>query len=275
MKGAPSHRLGILALARWLFPGVTRARVGWSAALTCAVALAWMSPWSPGALHWADLAMGLGRPEVAAAHYDRAARWSPFRGVRTRALARGAMIAAVELGDSVRARRQLERLARTVAAPAEQAEVKERIASLLLDERQPLEAARLLREAHDTCRACPEAPRRLLRAADLLSDFDVEDQALALYAQVLGRHPAQRSRANLGRAEILLARGETLEALHLFEDAASHTFDPDLAAVARLGATTCLERLGNLDEALAQLDAADLPPQVHASRREGLRARLP
>ena len=77
------------------------------------------------------------------------------------------------------------------------------------------------------------------------------------------------------RDEALLnaVRGRTEEALALYESAVDHAFDPDVAAVGRLGSATCLERLGDLAQALAELDEAELPPEVFSSRSEGLKAR--
>ena len=49
--------------------------------------------------------------------------------------------------------------------------------------------------------------------------------------------------------------------------------DPQLAAVAQLGAAACLERFGALDEALAAVDAADLPDALRSSRDRTLRER--
>lgn len=270
------NRLTALTLLGVLAPGLASPLrlAAWAGAVLL-LGVAWVSPMSPGALQWADAALGLGRPDLAADHYERVARWTPFRAHQREALARGALVAAVELGNPVRARRQLEWLGRITEAEPARASIKEQIAGLLIQERQFLEAARLLREAHDTCLTCTTAPRRLVRAAELVADHGEAQDAIELFARVVERYPAHRAKANIGRAELLLARGEALEALVLFEDASERTFDADLQALAKLGVATCLERLGNLDEALAELDAADLPPQVRRTRREGMEARRP
>jgi hypothetical protein len=45
--------------------------------------------------------------------------------------------------------------------------------------------------------------------------------------------------------------------------------------MARLGAATCLERLGDLEGVLAEFDGvADVPPDIVKSRTESLRARM-
>src|SRR5690606_3063514 len=160
--------------------------------------------------------------------YARVTAWSPFLSVTRRALERSAMVHAVELGNPVRARRDLEWLARLTADPVERARLKERIGHLLLEERQPLEAARLLRESAETCLTCDRAPQRLVRAAEISAAQGDPALAHELFTAVADRWPAWRSHAQVGRAQILLRQGQVLEALSLFEDANEHTFDADL-----------------------------------------------
>lgn len=227
----------------------------------------------PGGVQLGDAALGLGRPDVAARQYERVTEWSPFLSVTRAALERSAMVQAVELGNPVRARRDLEWLARLTSDPVERAQLKERIGQLLVDERQPLEAVRLLAESVEACPSCEEVPRRLLRAAEISAAHGDPEVAQGLFRQIANDWPAWRARAQVGRAQILLRNGQVLEALSLFEEASEHTFDANLLTVATLGAATCLERLGNLDEALAELDEADLPHEVRDARTRGMRAR--
>lgn len=256
-----------------LLPRTSKRRLtALAAALACAAAL-WSSPMLPGGLQLGDAALGLGRPDLAARQYERVTRWSPFLSITRRALERSAMVHAVELGNPVRARRDLEWLTRLTADPVDRARLKERVGYLLLEERQPLEAARLLRESAEACRHCSQAPLRLARAAEIAAAHGDPELAHQLFDAVAADWPVWRARAHVGRAQILLRQGRVLEALALFEDASEHTFDADLQTVATLGAATCLERLGNLDQALAELDEADLPDQVRDTRRRGMTAR--
>ncbi len=87
------------------------------------------------------------------------------------------------------------------------------------------------------------------------------------------KHPVLSARASLGRANLRLQRGDAVGALALYEEAVDLAFDPDVAAVAQLGVATCLGRLGDLDSALAELDEADLPSDIHAQRASSIRAR--
>jgi tetratricopeptide (TPR) repeat protein len=86
-------------------------------------------------------------------------------------------------------------------------------------------------------------------------------------------HPEDLGLSELGLANVALSNGDVEGALKYYENSSSHAFDSDVASVASLGAATCLERLGNLDEALAELDAADLPDDVRASRAARIKAR--
>lgn len=262
------------SLLRLLVPGAERRTASLMLTGLLTLIAVWSSPLLPGALHWGDAALGLGRADIAAAQYDRVAEWTPLRSLQHRALERSALVYGVELDQPVAARMRLEWIARLSEGRA-LADVKERIAGLLLEEGQPVEAARLLREAHDADPGSAAASQRLARSAELLADHGAVDAALTALQQVAEQYPGQRARANIGRGQLLLAQGDALEALALFEDAVDRTFNADLRGVAKLGAATCLERLGNLDGALAELDEADLPHQVRASRLDGLRARRP
>ncbi|MEQ1505473.1 MAG: tetratricopeptide repeat protein, partial [Myxococcota bacterium] len=155
----------------------------------------------------------------------------------------------------------------------ERADLLDRVGQLLMLEGEHLDAARRLREAHDIAPEAHGAAERLARAAGSAAmggDLDLADRMWRRMGQA---HPDQLARSELGLANVALARGRVEEALASYEAASNHAFDPDVSSVASLGAATCLERLGDLDEALAELDAADLPPEVHASRAAQIRAR--
>ena len=231
------------------------------------------TPVSPLALGRADAALGRGDAELAAARYDAIASWSPLRSTRQLALRRAATVWSVELGDRGAARTRLERLARSGLDGAVLAEIREEIANLLVDERQLAEAARLYQAAWEADPASPDAPDRLIRAAHALDESGDRAAADAVWDLVAAAWPAHRSRAELGRAESCLAAGDVQGALGRYRAAVHHAEDPQLAAVAQLGVATCLERLGDLDEAMAAIDAADLPEDVRASRSRSLSTR--
>jgi tetratricopeptide (TPR) repeat protein len=229
-----------------------------------------LSPASPFAVAIADASLGAGSAQVAAARYDTIDQWNPFVGQRRQALRRSSAVWSIELGDPATARVRLEQLARTGLDPADLADVRDEIGAMLVDENQPAEAARLFREAYEANPTAPDAADRLIRTAQVLADAGNTDEAIAVWGDVSTRFPEERARSELGQAECALSGGKVQDALGLYQAAAEHSADTQLAAVAQLGAATCLERLGNLDEALAALDGADLPADVKQSRRASL-----
>lgn len=247
-----------------------------AAAATCALltvaAWLWASPASPLALERADALLGGDRPHVAAARYDAIGAAHPDPETRIQALRRSAQVWSVALSEPAQSRRRLERVAELQGDPAARANTLDQVAELLAEERLYASAAATWREAHDLLPRADGAPERLLAAARARASAGDRDGASATYARVVRRHPKLRSEALIGRAELLLADGRVEEALPLFERA-RRTSDPALETVARLGGAACLERLGDLDEAIAQIDAADLPEDVRARRTGGMRER--
>ncbi|MEQ1567850.1 MAG: tetratricopeptide repeat protein [Myxococcota bacterium] len=266
-------RRGSLQVVKLLAPSMVSRVLGWSA-LTLGFALfLWTSPASPVALWRADVWLGHGRPYDAALLYDRIAQLNPLPHLRAAALERSALTWSVELGDPHEARDRLEERLHQWMAEPDRADLLQRIGELLLLEGEQLEAARRFREAHDLAPFEPEATERLARAARAAATADDLDLAARLWRRLGQTHPEALSRAELGLANVALSRGDVEGALVAYENAVDHAFDADVASVASLGAATCLERLGNLDLALAQLEEADLPDAVRASRAAQIKAR--
>src|SRR5690606_24846981 len=86
-------------------------------------------------------------------------------------------------------------------------------------------------------------------------------------------YPRYLGSSLMARAELLLSEGDPQGALSLYEAAIAELSDPHVVAVARLGSAACLERLGDLDGALAAIEYGDLPADVLHARRQGLRTR--
>ena len=121
----------------------------------------------------------------------------------------------------------------------------------------------------------PHAARRLERAAAVAARLGHLEQAERLWRRLGQAHPDRLAVAELGRADVALRRGRIEVALHAYTQAHRHTFDPAVAAAAKFGSSICLERLGDLEEAIADLDEADLPPSVLEERTSKMRERLP
>lgn len=266
-------RRGVLGVVRLVAPGVSGRVLGWGTVAALVGTFFWAHPVSPLALWRADVLLGHGRPAAAAQLYDAVARFNPMPGLRARALERAASTWAVELSTPREARRRLERRLAMPMTPPERAALLERVGQLLLEEGRPADAAVRLRQAHDLAPTDPGATSRLARAARAAAQAGDPSHADQLWRRLGRMHPEWLARAELGRGNLALRQGRVEEALSLYEKAVDHAFDPDVASVARLGAATCLERLGDLQEALAELDEAELPPEVRERRAQRIQDR--
>ncbi|MCB9689854.1 MAG: tetratricopeptide repeat protein [Alphaproteobacteria bacterium] len=266
---------GLLAVLAHVAPRFTT-RLGMTTVLALAIsAFIWGSPVSPVAVWRGDLLVASGRPEAAVEAYDAVARSNPFQSVQQSALERGGNTLAMDLGDVHGARLRFELLLGLTAEPRQQAALLERIGGLLLAEGDEANAVVRLREAHDLFPQAPEAADRLTRAATIAAHAGDLVQADRLWRRLGKKHPERTALAELGRADVALRQGRIQDALTAYVRASDHTFDPDLAAAAKFGSSICLERLGDLEEALADLDEAELPSTVFEERAEQMRDRLP
>ena len=219
-----------------------------------------LSPASQAGLAFGDLLIGLSMPAAAVTHYDYVAERNTDPALRAAALRRSTAIWSLELGDRIEARKRLFTLSELGVDPAEAASIHAEIGALFDEQQRPRQAARHYQKAHDLHPEGAVAASRLVRAAEILQREGLDTRALQAWSQLAKTHSKQRTRADVGRAQIYLAQGDEQRALGLFERAEAGS--QDIAALSRLGAATCLERLGNLDEALAALDASDLPSDV-------------
>lgn len=266
-------RRGPLQIVRLLAPAVVPRVIGWGSVAIGLALFLWTSPISPVALWRADVMLGHGQPFDAIRVYDAIAKTNPLPSLRAAALERSALTWSVELGAPHEAQARLELRLHQRMSDEERADVLDRLGQMLILEGRQLEAARRLREAHDIAKHVPGAPDRMARAARTAAFGGDLELAARLWRRLGTDHPEQRARSELGLANVALSQGDVEVALVSYEAADDHAFDPDVASAASLGAATCLERLGEFDEALAELDDADLPPQVRESRAKKIRAR--
>jgi tetratricopeptide (TPR) repeat protein len=247
--------------------------VAFVALVHLAIGFVGFSPASPVALQLADAAAGRGAMDRAVAQYDAIAHQHPSRRVRERAMWRAGMLLAVDLRDPEAARRRFRRLTLDERA-TRRAEAYEQIGRIFLDqEHRPAAAAESFADAWRVAPTSPDAAGRLVRAARAWADAGEVEQAERLWIRVGREYPELTATSLVARADLRLARDEATSALRLYRRA-QELGDGDAATVARLGAAACLQRLGNLDEALAEVDAADLPEDVRAARTDRLRARV-
>jgi tetratricopeptide (TPR) repeat protein len=275
LAGMDRDREGVMGVVGLLAPALLPGGGRWLVAGLLAAGCAAFSPASPLALAGGDLLAGLGRPEAAVAVYDGAARWTPWRAVRRAALERAARTWSIALDDPGEARRRWEALLGEPGDPSQQADALEQLALSLFADGVEEDGILRLREAHDLAPQAPGAARRLERAATAASQLGNLEQADRLWRRLGQAHPDRFAVAELGRADVALRRGRIETALHAYQEAHRHTFDPAVAAAAKFGSSICLERLGDLEEAIADLDEAELPPRVFEERATKMRERLP
>lgn len=231
-------------------------------------------PAAPWAAYRADVALGSGHPGLAAQRYEAILRVRSDPAVQRRVRQRLAHVYATQLDRPIEARRHLDAL---LALPgldgAERSELLARVGELLLVEGHPEGAATRIEAAAHAHEGPLRAPY-LLRAADILAGSGRMAAAETLYRRVARDHAAWQGHATLGMAQLALRKGQPGRALGRFESALAHTYDPDVAEVARLGRTICLERLGDLDSALAELEEVDgLSETAREARAESMRRR--
>ncbi|MEO0602314.1 MAG: tetratricopeptide repeat protein [Myxococcota bacterium] len=234
---------------------------------------AWVHPASPVALGWGDLAVGRGRPQIAVRAYDAVGHRHPFASVRAEAFLRSARVWAVELGDPDEARIRYEWALPLPMSDVDRADMLEHLAVLLDDVGRHRDAAQRFREARDLDPASPRAATRLVRAAGAAARGGDRATAERTWRRLADEHPVAAGRAFLGRANLELAAGRTVKALRHYERALERSFDPAVSATAQLGIATCLERLGDLEQAIRELDEADLPRSILEARESEIRAR--
>ena len=228
-------------------------------------------PGTPWSLGHGDVLAAHGQPRAAVAWYRLVARVTLDAPTRQTAWRRADVVARADLDDLHLAEALLvERLGGEVLRRS-----RAKILAALADLQRRRSANELAASTWE--RAVDEAPRHrdapswLLERAEVLLERGLVDAADAEFARIYRQYPRERARASLGRARIALASGRHHEALRLFDDSLAHGPSSEVEAVARLGSAVCLERLGDLDEALVMLDAPELPDAVRAVRSDGLR----
>ena len=272
---APHRHDGAFALMKMAFPWLNGRRLALGAAVFVLSLIGLSSPISPTALSWADASLRDGDPIEATLRYDNIAAWNPLRTHREAALYRSAKIWSLELGDSAQARMRLSTLAERSDDPTLRASVWEEIGHLFLnEERNPVAAASAYRMAFLASQDDPGAVNRLKLQASALAESGRMKESLRSWRRIGEKYPDQKGKSAIAMAQIRLSQGDAQGALSLYEDAIPLASSAADAELARLGATTCLETLGNLDQALAEFDQRDLPHDVREARQDGIRARM-
>ena len=263
----PLVRQHLRSLARGVIPGVAVVVIG---------VFASVGPWSPLALTWADALSSYGNAQAAGAAYRVVAHMGVTESIRERAAFRVAMSTAVARDEPERAVRALSTYARVYPRGPGRGEALARLAELYSRELEaPLRAARAWRLATEADPKNPSAPDWLLDAAAALEGAGKDRRARALREQLARAYPEHAPDAWLASARMLLERGDSAGAYEIYQRVATSTYAGELRSLGRLGMSVCLERSGDLEGALAELDEASdgLPEDVWRQRRDRVRDR--
>jgi tetratricopeptide (TPR) repeat protein len=230
-------------------------------------------PGSPVGLWQADGCVGSGEMTKAVELYDGVADAGWSEGQRAMALRRSAALLAADLDRPVEAAERLERLLLLVDEQHVRASLYEQIARLAQSDHQQERAGTSFLASYREAPNNRRAAERLTLAARSRMDTGAIEVANDLWDELANEFPERRAVARLAQAESALSGSNAQLALARFKEAQAAAVDPAVSAAARLGLGTALERLGNLDGAIAEIDQSQLPGDVRDSRVESLRAR--
>ena len=138
---------------------------------------------------------------------------------------------------------------------------------------QPVRSARMLEVAHDEDSTHPESAAWLLKAADLATAQDRPHWAQKLRERVADTHPDQANKALLTLGREQLAQGDQVAAYASYQRVVLDEATAEERSLARIGMSICLERMGDRDAALAELDELNREDPMWRQRRERLQVR--
>lgn len=232
-----------------------------------------LHPGSPLVGWQADHALGAGDVAEAARLYDLVADYGWQMDSRKRGLARAAYVYADRLGEPnegiARWRRQLLEERDSVV----RAELRENIGEAHVQAGNPVDAYRAFLSAGLADPANARAPQRLLMAAKHAYLAGESKTARALWRKVAAEYKGGAAEATLWLGRDALLAHDVLKANEWFDKSVKLGGPEHVQMAAKLGVATTLERLGDLDEAIAEIDDSELPDEVRESRLDALRLR--
>jgi tetratricopeptide (TPR) repeat protein len=232
------------------------------------------SPASPLCLLRADFLHGLGQVESAVGVYDQIADAGLSASLRREALHRSAVLMRIELERPMEARSRFERLAKTYVVDSDRSEAWHQVALILAESgADPEGAARAFEQSAALLGTREPAVALWMSAAQQWVRSGQGARSKQIWLTLTERFPSHRSAAYVALGQYSLGREFAGVALSWFEHAVDHAKTEDGRGLAKMGVAICLERLGNLDEAIAELDSADFPEDVREVRRRKMRER--
>lgn len=268
-----NHNAQVYSLLGFVLPGLTLRKVlGAGGLVAGAFAFLTLSPYSPTALDHADHLMSQGQIEQAVERYEAVADKNLSEALRIQAHLRAALLQENALSNPGAAKTHLQSaLTLGINDTTLEAEVWERLGALLALELHEDEAAALAyRMAYDVLPEHQRAPVWLLEAARSRSRSHGFAGSRKDWNRLSETFPEQEGLALVSQAALLIEAGQIEVALEYYENAIDVSTDQSTLQVAHLGAATCLERIGRLDAAVADLESSDLPTSVRDSRIQHL-----
>ncbi len=277
MSQHPTHRAGTARpvddLWTALFPSLGGAAGLLAAVVVMAGLIAvWRGPFLPSSMARADAHVVAQDFETADVLYARIQDFGLTPSLRREALIRRARLAMDELHAPAAARTHLmAALEIGVSTPTDDARLWMRLGDLYQRQLAHPEAAL---EAYQMARMIglqgDDLGRLLVATAQAHEALDDQAAAMTAWEDVAALGGRFAGTARLSQAAMLLRQGRLVSALDHFDMVMSMTDDAALRQTARLGVSTIEARLRRYDEALAVLDAAELPDDVYEVRRTQL-----
>jgi len=252
-----------------------RARVSvWSVVSIACFGFLFTSSTSPLALAIADAEFGRGDHVQALAHYDAIAQRTLSTVHRDLSLERAAMIYASELRDVDTAITRLNRLIEVTESPIARTQAFLSMGRLLLESGSEDRAAVAFNKGYLSAPESKDGRKSLSLAARAYMEASQLTEAVDAWKLLMSLGQDSVYQAQLGLAETHVALGNVELALPIYRAVTKNkAVSEDVAVTAQLGIATCLDRMGNFDEAVAELDEADLPGDVFQTRSELILAR--
>ena len=229
-------------------------------------------PSSPGMMLRANFIHGMGCVKSAVAVYDTVAEKGLTVSQRSTALKRSAVLYDVALNKDEESLIRWKRYAQTNTDVEAQAYAWSQVAELYANmEDASVASAKAFEKAAERTQQDEDAVRHWMAASEQWLLASNSREATLIWTKIADNYSAHRSQAYVALGQWHLGVGRSEQALTWFERSVETALTEDQRGLAKIGVAICLERLGNLDEAIAELDEADFPEDVrHVRRRKML-----
>ena len=217
---------------------------------------------------------GVGCMESAVSAYDAVAEHSLLVSQQRAALKRSALLHDVALKDSVGALTRWSRLAKMSVDDASRAHAWSRVGELYARSGESASRSAIAFEkAAAVSQQDEDAVNHWMAASEQWLLASNSRKASKIWMQIAEDYSSHRTEAYVALGQWHLSQGRSEQAFTWFERSVETAVTDDQRGLAKIGVAICLERLGNLDEAIAELDEADFPEDVRHVRRRKMMER--